>query len=404
MNRHHFTSIVVAFMPLLSVYKSPVPGVDMATLVVLLTFVVLMLNEKKIKVDRRSGNFNLLLGYVVVVTLVNLIIFKPPIGWDYAEKSLVILRLVKFAIVIVVYFTFSFLRDSSLPMIMATIRLIVHINTLFILCQQILYLAFGIVVYNPFTNFAVVDIYQVGKYSMLQGFGLYRPSAFFLEPSHLAQYFLVYLCYVLYAEKNRLKRTWELGVTALGIICSGSGMGIVMLIALVALWGVWRLQQDPVRTFFAGSLVLIAFIMLLNTTFMQSVFSRLLTDNVDYGGNAIQARIGEGYTVFLQLDISNQLFGAGFGNVPSFFLNGIAYMLNTVGVFGIFLLLFSILRIFFRAKLWAKWVLICYVILLSASQMFSVDGIVYYIGIAYLTCEHKKRWFQFLRLPEVFER
>ena len=268
--------------------------------------------------------------------------------------------------------------------------------------QQLLYLGWGIVVYNPFTNVAMVDQYQMDKYSMVAGFHLFRPSALFLEPSHLAQYFFVYLCYVLYQEKNELVLGRELFITALGILCSGSGMGVLMLIALVAVWGVWRMQFNLVKTFFLSFLILIGFIVLMSTSFMQSVFSRVFTDNVEYGGNAIQARIGDGYSLYEDLGLVNKIFGAGFGNVPSFFLNGIAYMLNTVGVMGIVIMLLSILHIYVRAQLWAKWVLVVYVVMTAAAQMFSTDAIVYYIGVAYLTCENTEPRIHFLRRREVF--
>ncbi len=402
MTRQRFSAILVALMPLLSVYKSPIPGVDLATLTVLLTFIIIMLNEKRITLDPHSHNMDLVLLYVVLVTVFNLVFFKPSFGWDYAEKPLVALRLMKFTIIIIVYFTFSFLRNTDLPMLMFAVRVIVHINVLFIVIQQLLYLGWGIVVYNPFTNVAMVDQYQVDKYSMVAGYNLFRPSAFFLEPSHLAQYFFVYLCYVLYQEKNELVLGRELFITALGILCSGSGMGVLMLIALVAVWGVWRMQFNLVKTFFLSFLILIGFIVLMSTSFMQSVFSRVFTDNVEYGGNAIQARIGDGYKLYEDLGLVNKIFGAGFGNVPSFFLNGIAYMLNTVGVVGIVIMLLSILHIYVRAQLWAKWVLVVYVVMTAAAQMFSTDAIVYYIGVAYLTCENTEPRIHFLRRREVF--
>ena len=379
MTRQRFSSILVALMPLLSVYKSPIPGVDLATLTVLLTFIIIMLNEKKITLDPHSHNMDLVLLYVVLVTVFNLVFFKPSFGWDYAEKSLVALRLMKFTIIIIVYFTFSFLRNTDLPMLMFAVRVIVHINVLFIVIQQLLYLGWGIVVYNPFTNVAMVDQYQMDKYSMVAGFHLFRPSAFFLEPSHLAQYFFVYLCYVLYQEKNELVLGRELFITALGILCSGSGMGVLMLIALVAVWGVWRMQFNLVKTFFLSFLILIGFIVLMST-----------------------ARIGDGYNLYEDLGLVNKIFGAGFGNVPSFFLNGIAYMLNTVGVMGIVIMLLSILHIYVRAQLWAKWVLVVYVVMTAAAQMFSTDAIVYYIGVAYLTCENTEPRIHFLRRREVF--
>ena len=109
MTRQRFSAILVALMPLLSMYKSPIPGVDLATLTVLLTFIIIMLNEKRITLDPHSHNMDLVLLYVVLVTVFNLVFFKPSFGWDYAEKSLVALRLMKFTIIIIVYFTFSFL-------------------------------------------------------------------------------------------------------------------------------------------------------------------------------------------------------------------------------------------------------------------------------------------------------
>ena len=83
-------------------------------------------------------------------------------------------------------------------------------------------------------------------------------------------------------------------------------------------------------------------------------------------------------------------------------LNRARLVLVIVLAVGIVIMLLSSLHIYVRAQLWAKWVLVVYVVMTAAAQMFSTDAIVYYIGVAYLTCENTEPRIHFLRRREVF--
>ncbi len=65
---------------------------------------------------------------------------------------------------------------------------------------------------------------------------LYRPSGLFLEPSHMVLYCTPILCLLLLEEELNRKYLREAAFISLGVILSTSGMGIIIVVALWALY------------------------------------------------------------------------------------------------------------------------------------------------------------------------
>lgn len=100
------------------------------------------------------------------------------------------------------------------------------------------------------------------------------------------------------------------------------------------------------------------------------------------GGNAIQARIGVGYQYFYEKNIMQQLFGSGYGNVPAnIYLNGITYVLNTLGIMGLAVFILILARYFKKGTAWKKMGIFTLLILTFFSQTFSPSALVFYLCV-----------------------
>ena len=94
---------------------------------------------------------------------------------------------------------------------------------------------------------------QTGLYNIRGGYnGFYRPSAFFLEPSHLAIFFTPCLC-ILLINLPKTKTNVKLAILlTLGILLSTSGLGIIIA---VAIWGLFILFYYNRKSFDSKALI-----------------------------------------------------------------------------------------------------------------------------------------------------
>lgn len=66
--------------------------------------------------------------------------------------------------------------------------------------------------------------------------GFYRPSGFFLEPSHVFLYFFPSIAFLLYMPKFNIRRIIGAIILSLGVVLSTSGMGIAVVAGLWAIY------------------------------------------------------------------------------------------------------------------------------------------------------------------------
>ena len=66
--------------------------------------------------------------------------------------------------------------------------------------------------------------------------GFYRPSGFFLEPSHVFLYFFPSIAFLLFTPKTNIRRIISAAVLSLGVVLSTSGMGIAVVAGFWAIY------------------------------------------------------------------------------------------------------------------------------------------------------------------------
>lgn len=161
---------------------------------------------------------------------------------------------------------------------------------------------------------------------------LYRPSAFFLEPSHLFLYsFPMLFVNLLGSRRTRKSYVVSLLITA-GLVLSTSGMGIAAAGAGWALFfALWNEREDSIRlgnmfrkrnlimmgTLVVGALLAIAFVPFLRSSVMRIFYN-------PQGSTAIAGRTNRAMELVGSLRGMQWLFGAGDVtnakfNVPGFF-------------------------------------------------------------------------------------
>lgn len=379
-----FTFLVIT-LPILSVYKSPVEYFDLGTfLMIIFIPFILQKSEYRIRNDKPLIFF---LSFIILSSLIlityNSLNFTP------------ILRMVKFVTLISVVLLMGYQNLFYKRFALKVLKYVTNAAVIYLILQVVLYRVFGIFLPNGIPALADNDAYLANIYISAT-----RPSSFFLEPAHFAQYSLAYLSFCLFGKKEikNFNGDWKnIVFIAAGIILSTSGQGLLLLGILICMWIVWKFFF--VKIDLKGILLLILVIVILisiipvlfNSSVVTSTLTRLLTTDVNNGGNAVVARLG-GYQYLSYLSGINSFIGMGFGNTPDFYLSGYAYIIYCTGYIGLAVFLFVLLRMLKRSEFfYQKSLIIIFSIMLIGAQMFTATSICFYFALIYLQINGLKK-------------
>lgn len=383
-----FSYLIGAF-PLFVVYTSPIPGFDFATFLLMLYIVYSIIVAGRIRIAHRIP----MTWWFLCVTLMSIVSFnlQVVISVEFPVNiGAEIPRFGKYLLFIGSVIVLANNGKFSTEECLRAVRLIVHISFWIIIVQQGVWICFGYEVTNP-----LMVLFHHPEYiqsARISG-SFFRPAALFYEPSHLSQYCLIYLCFVLFRDDKELEIS-ELFKTLLTILLTGSGIGIMGAFAMMAYWAITE-RKMTVKRLMILIVGVLAVLYLLNTDYVRFVLARIFTENREYGGNAVVARWGKGIDFWLELPVIYKVIGTGFGNMnPSGYVNGFGCMLNgtgLVGTFAFYVMVYATIRkCEFR---WKKLLLLSYVVLLFGSSIFYVNDFVIYLLLSgcYLPTENKKR-------------
>ncbi|MEG1738665.1 MAG: hypothetical protein RR259_10595 [Odoribacter sp.] len=388
-----FVGYAIALMPLLSVYE--IAGVDLGTVTILLALFICEIKHPQMKTV-----FNplvLLLAYIAVISPIS-ILSANSLGLVFASEIIIWLRYAKMVLVLASFFLFGMFRLFSFSHAVSAMGVVVLVSTIYIAVQRVLF-GFGIIAGNPLAAFSDSGLYA-GNVSMLVANGLFRPSAFFLEPSHLAIYYVLYFILLL-QYKNSVSLSTVL-LVVIGVVCSSSGMGVVMISCLALFWVFIKYRKASGYLVLALVTAVVVLFIFSQTSYFEAVVSRFTTANLDGGGNAIQARIGEGLTAFMGLPLQFQMFGCGYGNVVSTtYINGFTYLINTIGILGTLLFFGVALYSASKKESWKKLFLLVYCLFLFGAQIFTAAYLCFVF--AFVFCSSKWNFESFVPLSRVKE-
>jgi hypothetical protein len=392
MNKKRIFTFLVAILPITMVYKSPIPEIDLGTFSILLFASIVIVSGYNLTIKQKTSiTLSLFLIYTVFGTLFSILL------QSNINYILTILRMGKFVILITIVLFIFHHKFFDYKYGIKVIRIVSLIAVTYAIIQTISYNFFGILLPRAFLNLIIDESYMHHDY-LLSASKFYRPPAFFIEPASFVQYVILYLTYCIFGQKNQhiISKPIEALFISLGIILSGSGQGLILL---VVVWGIWffkniifaKINMERIIIFI---IIIIGIVVLIPKIIELPVIAKNLdritgesTLSLGYAG---EARI-IGFSYFSQLSDLLKVIGTGYGNVPSnVYFSSASYTLYTGGYVGITLVIAFIIESLTKSKYYQSIFIILYVVLIIGTTAFYAANICYYFSFILCSINESK--------------
>lgn len=246
------------------------------------------------------------------------------------------------------------------------------IATLMVMIQSIAYYFAGVAI--DFFPIALVDELRLAEdqklhIAIIQN-GIYRPAAFFAEPSHFTHFVSPLLIQYMLTEDLRQKKFKLLIFVSVGVVLTTSGIGIATVVGIWVLYGLQLLYSKKKRYLLYGlgllTILSMCFIILLNynATFQESIL-RIFTGS-STSISALQGRTAGIEGLFNTLDEGEFWFGTGeiSNRIDNRFIGGIFQLIYQNGIFSAILYILVFLYAAIKLNKGKRWNAL-YIILIS---------------------------------------
>lgn len=359
-------ALFLALLPIIMEYKIPFVGVGASTFAIAVGLVYgglgLIVKYRQINwkslmpwilyyifIISKSSVINILLGIAVIGHL--MIISTDVADYDYLKKTIV--------------------NFSMLAFVLVTLQTIAH----YLLHFHIPMIAFNLCL-DEMKVYA--DLIATG---MAKGSTMYRPSAFFIEPSHFAKYCIWGLGFCLFGETQEIRKAICI---SLGIILTTSGMGIILVAFMWFFWyvngrGYYTISRKIQYFIFAVFGACMLYFVLNMIPFTHNIIARITGDSVD-GYNAINGRLFWWNTYFGGMNWRDFMFGFGEAALPEVYFTGFMTVLYAYGIVGLALLAWALGVLYFRSSGIARILTLIYAVSLFFTNPIGFINVIYNIG------------------------
>lgn len=367
-----FTFLII-FFPIFSVYSSGFSNISVADLLMIILFPFFYLKVSKLK-------FNMNLPFFIIIIFILYLLLSSALLIFYGS-NVGILSTIRY-ILYLIMLVFSF-KLFNLQYGIKLLKYTTVIVSIIVIIQFTYFIIFGSTLpwYIPGLN--IMDEKFILRESSEYYLTFYRPTGVFLEPTHFAQFAVVYLVYLLFnnsSEKNYI----SLFLIIIAIICCGSSLGIVYLAFVGVFWLIkmFVYKISPIKI-----IIILIFLTIMISTitqvdyFMNSI-NRIFTSE-GFNGVAVGYRFDSlNFFIDSQQSVINWVFGNGRSSEEIYF-TGIFYFLFTNGILGtiLYLLLIFVGLITYRGFKW--WLLLSALFLSIGSEFIVNFGILFYLAFVF---------------------
>lgn len=358
-----YTLLVTAF-PMLSLYATPIPNVSVCDIVLMILlpffFIQIMTENRPLRqiiiFPAFLWSLYLLLGFFILILS------------DSLSNNVFATFRYGLYLVCAVFFSRSlFLPDYFLKIIPVT----TIYSCIYVIMQQVSYRVFHHIIGNTLfglpamsTSLSTFDRYQAQNV-------LFRPNGPFIEPSHCAQYLLLYFTYLALYSKWDRKTISKLIVCLLGILLTGSGLGLVTVVLLLGV-KVIAVKRIDLNKLFFGFLFLIpvgiAFVHVANSNGFLTRSLERLTSGFSISGRF--STFSEGFSIFQSGKIVTALFGNGVGGLDNVFVPSFPLVFYNTGLIGAIITAVVLISIVLQTHGYGRTIWIVFLITQIASQFY----------------------------------
>lgn len=364
-------TILIVLFPILSVYQTIFNKISFADIIMIILFPIFLffiIKKNKITIRKENRKIIAFAIYLILTMLIQCIL-------NTGVNVISTIRFVMYMLFLVIgneYFDLKF----GIKLIKITTLLI----SIYVILQYIVFVLFSRTLPWYIKLFNVMDENFVLKSNSEHYMEFYRPTGVFMEPTHYAQYALIYFIYLLFSEEKVKHRVIQILIITIGILCSGSSMGLIIILISIFMMFCYN------KTFNMTKKITIIFIIILGICFLLKIpyFSKIVTRVIgtDQAGLLSGAAVGyrfNGATEFLmeEKDLIYILIGTGRGTEQSY-LTGIFYLLKNNGLIGLIMYLNFALYIIKRNKSNKKILAIVVLLISFGSEIIVNYGILFY--------------------------
>ncbi len=368
-------TITLVLLPALNVYRSPIPSVELGTLIILFCTVFFFCSKPGIYKPGLGSLWIYLLLVFFVCTAISSII----LDYDSAEYSKVYFRFFKIVIIVISIFIIG--KDRfNYELAIKALKIFSLLCAFYIIVQNIGYYLFGIRILGVYSPLASVEEYVEFGANATQDV-LYRPSAFFFEPAHFASYSMVYLCR-LFTHDGEKYRIWQIVIMITGLLLSTSGTALSIIPVIFLLSIAFKIREGTIAFHNAWKYILLFLVVavliriFLTSYIGSSALGRFFNDDGTLGG-AFTGRLQSGaYELFKELPSVLQFIGCGFGNRPAdVYFPSMYAILYGDGYLGLALFVLLLIIYFVKARNFGKMLCLTYGLLFIGTGAFNFASI-----------------------------
>lgn len=361
-----FYAILCVFLPILSIYASPVPGFDLGTTVVILFFFICLINNARVRIELQF----LILILFTLITTVPVIIGRTE---TYSPLSSVLMRTLRFVVMLFTLLGIGYASYYSSSKYIKVLRWVSLFAVGYIYLQSLFFYIFGYKLRNVFGPIKGGGEFSssLGEYEYV-----YRPPSFFLEPSHVCYFLIPFLCYVLFSKRNLNSKSFieAIFVTG-GILLTTSGQGLVV-VALC--WFIWALLQFKRMKLNNIILIIVPFLILISTVNISYTINRIFTSD---DLNAADARTS-GYALVSEMSLPELIMGNGFGNYPEeIYFASFADILFCTGIIGLICVLSLFISLFIRGNTFQKMFILVLLTIMISGGIYTASFLCFYLPL-----------------------
>jgi hypothetical protein len=377
-------TLITVFLPVLAVYSSPIRGFDLGTFVVLGFGVCCILDFFLRNKGRIKAPIPLLIVmiYTVVTALVTIIADSSVF---YSSETSVIMRTARFIIMLFIMLFIATPSYFDYSLFEKYLRRVTLFVSIYAIIQLLFYSITGMKLINVFgaTKQGVQFESTLDQYETT-----YRPPSIFLEPSNVTYYVVPYLAISLFAsfsegklgERNKRRDFIDAVIITLGVVCTTSGQGAIVIMAAWGLWAVVSIFKKGVgKTIGYFPVLGIAAFVLFKSDSFQYTIGRLYTSGNEM--SAIDAR----YTGYLALDFlsgSTKIFGTGYGNyIEKIYYPSFADIMFCTGVVGLVLVLIMYMIYFRKGCTFQKILVILSFVIMMGGGIYTATYLCFYLPL-----------------------
>lgn len=364
-------SIVIALLPVMMIYNVPVLEMGIST-VLLGVFAPYALHRfHAVKNGVHIWPFIILIVYMIIRS-----------AGSFFDQFLMIIVLIHVFGAIQGRMDFRLMRK--------TMEIVAVVATACVIFQTVVYYLFGI----RATLLIPQLMMQEHQSYFTSTFGkLYRPSAFFLEPSHYTQYCSLAMLSVLFPFGNKKANLKKAIWIALGSVLTTSGIGIVLCIGVLGWYVLFtkRKQGTKIKTILGWCIIaVIAFAVLMQFSFFAQAVQRIFGE-VD-GYNAIWGRTLYWDSYIGSLKGIQAFLGKGVLNIPEGYMTGLMTIIYSYGYLGVALTLVVFIYLFCKGKgNYSRCVCVIYCGLSCIADLTSFLSYVFWFGVVITAANYEMK-------------